>query len=155
MALEDFSDVSWFSTSMQVVNLIGYHRPAVLLYPSKMLYPGVLPLVTMLDTLFKDAAASQRKLKVFWITFFWLVAAHWHVTSPRRTGLTYDSIFFWEILPEWMFPLLTGFSIFCLANPGSQDFTRIFGGSNGNEGLGLLSICFDWQYISGGTSTTS
>jgi hypothetical protein len=44
----------------------------------------------------------------------------------------------------------TGFSIFCLANPKSQDFTRIFGGSNGNEGLGLLSICFDWQYISGG-----
>ena len=54
-----------------------------------------------------------------------------------------------------MFPLLTGLSIFCLANPNSQDFTRIFGGSNGNEGLGLLSICFDWQYISGGTSTIS
>lgn len=60
-------------------------------------------------------------------------------------------IFFWEMLPEWIFPLLTGFSIFCLANPRSTDFTRIFGGSNGNEGLGLLSLCFDWQYISGGT----
>ena len=59
------------------------------------------------------------------------------------------SIFFWEILPEWMFPLLTGFSIFCLANPRSADFTRIFGGSGGNEGLGFLSICLDWQYISG------
>jgi hypothetical protein len=48
-----------------------------------------------------------------------------------------------------MFPLLTGFSVFCLANPRSTDFTRVFGGSNGNEGLGLLSICFDWQYIGG------
>jgi hypothetical protein len=48
-----------------------------------------------------------------------------------------------------MFPLLTGFSVFCLANPRSTNFTRVFGGSNGNEGLGLLSICFDWQYISG------
>ena len=58
------------------MNLIDYHRPAVLLYPSKMLYPGVLPLVTMFDALFKDAAASQRKLKVFWIAFFWLVNSH-------------------------------------------------------------------------------
>src|SRR6266581_7592369 len=58
-------------------------------------------------------------------------------------------IFIWEIFPEWMFPLLTGFSVFCLANPRSTDFTRVFGGSNGNEGLGLLSICFDWQYIAG------
>lgn len=60
------------------------------------------------------------------------------------------SIFIWELFPEWIFPLLTGFSIFCLANPKSADFTRVFGGSNGNEGLGLLSICLDWQYISGG-----
>jgi hypothetical protein len=54
-------------------------------------------------------------------------------------------IFIWELFPEWMFPLLTGFSIFCLANPKSPAFSRVFGGSNGNEGLGLLSICFDWQ----------
>ena len=26
---------------------------------------------------------------------------------------------------------------------------QVFGGSNGNEGLGLLSICFDWQDIAG------
>jgi hypothetical protein len=75
---------------------------------------------------------------------------------PIHDGSTYhfsaDSIFFWEIFPEWIFPLLTGLSVFCLANPTSPDFTRIFGGSNGNEGLGLLSICFDWQYISGGSS---
>jgi OPT oligopeptide transporter protein len=51
-----------------------------------------------------------------------------------------------------MFPLLTGFSVFCLANPRSPDFTRVFGGSNGNEGLGLLSVCFDWQYISASTN---
>jgi hypothetical protein len=37
-----------------------------------MLYPGILPLVSMFDALFKDAAAAQRKLKLFWIAFFWL-----------------------------------------------------------------------------------
>ena len=55
------------------MNLVDYHHVAILLYPSKMLYPGILPLVSMFDTLFKDVAAAQRKLKFFWITFFWLV----------------------------------------------------------------------------------
>jgi hypothetical protein len=130
-------------------NLFDYHHLAVLLYPSKMFYPVILPLVSMFDAFFKDAAAAQRKLKLFWIAFLWLVTLTFTVLISLRT---YDSIFFWEILPEWMFPLLTGFSIFCLANPRSADFTRIFGGSGGNEGLGFLSICLDWQYISGSMS---
>ena len=105
----------------------------------------------MFDAFFKDAAAAQRKLKLFWIAFFWLVRVTTNVINTSMNLLfdAYDSIFFWEILPEWMFPLLTGFSVFCLANPRSADFTRIFGGSGGNEGLGFLSICLDWQYISG------
>jgi hypothetical protein len=41
-----------------------------------MLYPDILPLVTMFDALFKDVVASQRKLKVFWIGFIWLVMCH-------------------------------------------------------------------------------
>lgn len=101
---------------------------AILLYPSKMLYPGILPLISMFDALFD--AGAKKKLRLFYIAFF--------------------AIFIWELFPEWIFPLLTGFSVFCLANQKSADFTRVFGGSNGNEGLGLLSICFDWQYISGG-----
>ena len=55
------------------------------------------------------------------------------------------SIFFWELFPEWIFPLLTGFSIACLSAPNSVVISQVFGGSNGNEGLGLLSISFDWQ----------
>ncbi|OKL57025.1 hypothetical protein UA08_07344 [Talaromyces atroroseus] len=58
----------------------------------------------------------------------------------------------WEIVPEWIMPLLTGVSIFCLADQHSAVFTNIFGGSSGNEGLGLFSLCLDWQYISGGDS---
>ena len=44
-------------------------------------------------------------------------------------------------------PVLTGVSIFCLAKQDSLVFTNLFGGSQGNEGLGFLSMCFDWQYI--------
>ncbi|KAJ7031406.1 OPT oligopeptide transporter protein-domain-containing protein [Mycena alexandri] len=118
-----------FASQLAGYGIGGLFR-SVLLYPSKMLYPSVLPLVAMFDSLYKDVEGSRKKLRLFWIAFI--------------------AIFFWEILPEWMFPLLTGFSVFCLVNPRSADFTRIFGGSNGNEGLGLLSICFDWQYISVG-----
>lgn len=75
---------------------------------------------------------------------------HPYGPSSRCTLLPHHRIFIWELFPEWIFPLLTGFSIFCLADPRSQTFTRIFGGTNGNEGLGILSICLDWQYISGG-----
>jgi OPT family oligopeptide transporter len=44
-------------------------------------------------------------------------------------------------------PVLTGVSIFCLAKQDSIVFTNLFGGAQGNEGLGFLSFCFDWQYI--------
>jgi OPT oligopeptide transporter protein len=61
-------------------------------------------------------------------------------------------MFIYEILPSYIFPLLNGLNIFCLtsqhASPGVQDvFTNIFGGTNANEGLGLFSLGFDWQYI--------
>ncbi|KAG2036131.1 OPT oligopeptide transporter protein-domain-containing protein [Suillus americanus] len=107
---------------------IGGMMRSILLYPSKMLYPGVLPLLSMFDALYEGGMAARKKLRVFYIVF----------------------IFFWELFPEWIFPLLTGFSIICLAAPNNAAVSRVFGGTNGNEGLGLLSICFDWQYISSG-----
>ncbi|KAG2134261.1 OPT oligopeptide transporter protein-domain-containing protein [Suillus cothurnatus] len=109
---------------------IGGMMRSILLYPSKMLYPGVLPLLSMFDALYEGGMAARKKLRVFYMVF--------------------AAIFFWELFPEWMFPLLTGLSIFCLAAPNNAAVSRVFGGTNGNEGLGLLSICFDWQYISGG-----
>lgn len=63
---------------------------------------------------------------------------------------------------------LTGISIFCLANQDSPWFTRIFGrhcasfygfspgscffigGAAGNEGLGMFSLCLDWNYVGSG-----
>jgi hypothetical protein len=62
---------------------------------------------------------------------------------------------------------LTGISVFCLANRDSDWFTRIFGrqrgswrqkgthlltpgGAAGNEGLGVLALCLDWNYVGSG-----
>ena len=79
-----------------------------------------------------DSAVNQKRMNLFWTAF---------------TGM-----FLWEIFPSYIFPLLNGFSVFCLASqhasPNVQGvFTHLFGGADGNEGLGFLSISFDWQYI--------
>ena len=43
---------------------------AILLYPSKMLYPVVLPLVSVLDALYKTKVDPDKKLRLFYIVFF-------------------------------------------------------------------------------------
>ncbi|KAM0742629.1 hypothetical protein ACQRIT_002806 [Beauveria bassiana] len=103
-----------------------------MVYPAAMLWPSNLPINTMLERLHSRAPSNRKPFRVFLYVFM--------------------GIFFWEIIPQWICPLLTGVSIFCLINRKSPTFTNVFGGAEGNEGLGLFSLCFDWQYISGGTS---
>ena len=79
-----------------------------------------------------NSAANAKRLKLFWSAF--------------------AGMFVWEIFPAYIFPLLNGISVFCLATQhvpgGAQDvITNLFGGTDGNEGLGFLSISFDWPYI--------
>ena len=83
-----------------------------------------------------DDSANKKRVRLFWTAFV--------------------AMFIYEIVPSYIFPLLNGFSIFCLASqhasPSVQDvFTNIFGGADGNEGLGLFSFSFDWQYIGSGS----
>jgi OPT family oligopeptide transporter len=111
--------------------LLGYGMAGVLrnslVYPTKMLWPGILPLSSLIETLHRDRTEMKKKWNFFWI-IFGVVAA-------------------WELMPQYIMPILTGVSVFCLANRNSMLFTNLFGGANGNEGLGFLSICFDWQYV--------
>ncbi|KAF2665474.1 OPT superfamily oligopeptide transporter [Microthyrium microscopicum] len=100
----------------------------VLVYPTKMLFPYNLPLNSLLEALHGEKFAVKKKLRVFYIGF--------------------TVLFLYEIIPEYIMPVLVGVSVFCLAKRDSLLFTNLFGGSNGNEGLGILSLSFDWQYIS-------
>ncbi|KAK4052813.1 hypothetical protein OIV83_002100 [Microbotryomycetes sp. JL201] len=101
-------------------------------YPTYILFPNLVPTVNLFDVLHRDlnGAAQKKRLRFFWIVFI--------------------AIFIWEWFPEFLAPTLTGISIFCLANQNSAWFTRIFGGSNGNEGLGMFSLCLDWNYVGSG-----
>jgi OPT family oligopeptide transporter len=113
--------------------LIGYGMAGMmrgtLLWKTDMFYPENLPVTTVLETLHRDKSNNHKRFKVFWIVFCCLLV--------------------WTIVPEYMFPLLIGFSIFCLSDQHSLVFTNLFGGANGNEGVGFLSICLDWNYIAG------
>jgi hypothetical protein len=61
--------------------------------------------------------------------------------------IVFFCFFAWTILPEYIFIVLTGVSIVCLADQNNLVITNLFGGASGNEGLGFLSLCFDWNYI--------
>jgi len=105
---------------------------AFLVYPTYIVFPNLLPNVQLFDALHRDKKIFLQKKR---IQFFWL---------------TFLGIFVWEWFPEYIAPTLTGISIFCLANKRSAWFTRIFGGAAGNEGFGIFSICFDWNYVGPG-----
>ncbi|KAI9447706.1 oligopeptide transporter [Lactarius indigo] len=123
--------LSTFSTAVFGYGIVGLLRPLTV-YPSESVYWGNLPTVSIFQALHFDNDSNRKRLRLFWITF--------------------AAVFVYEIIPSYIFPLLNGFSIFCLASqhasPRVQDvFTNIFGGADGNEGLGLFSMSFDWQYI--------
>lgn len=59
-----------------------------LVYPKNMLWPQNLPVMNMLETFHRPKELTRKPVKIFWICF--------------------SIIFVWEIIPEWIFPLLTG-----------------------------------------------
>lgn len=78
-----------------------------------------LPITSLLESLHKDKAVAKARLKIFYIVFFFMLV--------------------WEIFPEYIFTVLEGVSIFCLAHQNSLVFTNLFGGASGNEGLGFCT----------------
>ncbi|KAH8662692.1 OPT oligopeptide transporter protein-domain-containing protein [Ilyonectria robusta] len=78
----------------------------VLVYPTKMVWPSLLPMNTLLETLHRDRRETRNRLRFFW----WILIA----------------AFVWEVLPEYVMPILTGVSVFCLAKQDSMIFTNIF-----------------------------
>ncbi|KAF5349059.1 hypothetical protein D9757_012189 [Collybiopsis confluens] len=118
--------------------LLGYGLGGMmrgfLVYPTSMVFPNLMPTIQMFDVLHRghNNKLQKKRVKFFWTLFI--------------------VIFFWQWIPEYFAPLLTGLSIFCLARKNSPWVTRIFGGAAGNEGLGLFSFCFDWNYVGSGGS---
>jgi hypothetical protein len=96
-------------------------------------YWSTLPVVKSLQGLHWQEVKSSKPLRFFWYAF--------------------AGMFLYETFPAYIFPWLNSISIPCLAAmhaTGSKAavLTNLFGGANNNEGLGLFSLSFDWQYVS-------
>ncbi|KAJ7470934.1 OPT oligopeptide transporter [Mycena latifolia] len=119
-----------FATQMIGYGVAGFLR-SFLVYPTYAFYPGSISIVNLLQSLHWRGTLNAKKVRFFWIVF--------------------AAIFFWEWIPLYPFPLLTAFSIICLADNGRHAFVRnLFGGGSNNEGIGLLSLSTSWTLISQG-----
>jgi hypothetical protein len=111
--------------------LAGFLRP-IAVWHVESVYWSSLPVVKTLQGLHWQDLKNSKPLRYFWYA--------------------YAGMFTYEWFPAYMFPFLNSVSIPCLASmhaTGSKAavLTNLFGGSLTNEGLGLFSLSFDWQYV--------
>ena len=116
-----------------------------LVYPSVMLYPTNLPTASLLESLHRNKEQSGKRMKVFRIAFIvlflWQAFPQYISKSIPRDSLQC------RLLTLKIVPLLAGVSIFCLSMQHNLFVTNFFGGSMANEGMGVLSLSFDWTMI--------
>ncbi|KAJ5443510.1 uncharacterized protein N7458_007382 [Penicillium daleae] len=123
--------LSTISIGLFGYGLCGIMRP-IAVWHVESVYWSTLPTVKTLQGLHWQDVKNSKPLRYFWYAF---------------TGMS-----IYEFLPAYIFPWLNSVSIPCLAAQkatGSMAavLTNLFGGATNNEGLGLFSLCFDWQYI--------
>ncbi|KAJ5420450.1 hypothetical protein N7465_002969 [Penicillium sp. CMV-2018d] len=111
--------------------LCGFMR-SFAVWDVEAVYWGSLPVVKTLQSLHWEQVENSKPLKYFWYAF---------------TGMS-----LYEIFPAYIFPWLNSVSIPCLASQKATGkkgatLTNLFGGATANEGLGVFSLSFDWQYI--------
>lgn len=119
------------------IGLFGYGVSGILrpiaVWHVDAVYWSTLPTVKTLQGLHWQEVRSSKPLRFFWYAF--------------------GGMFLYEFFPAYIWPWLNSVSIPCLAAmhaTGSKAavLTNLFGGANNNEGLGLFSLTFDWQYVS-------
>jgi hypothetical protein len=103
-----------FATQLVGYGIAGQLRP-YLVYPSNMIWPTSLPTVSLLKTFNTERDEAKWRTRFFFIIF--------------------ASIFVYEFIPQYMFPMIGGISIICLAKNDSAWVQRIFGGLGVNEGM--------------------
>ncbi|KAK3328179.1 OPT oligopeptide transporter [Cercophora scortea] len=111
--------------------ICGVMRP-IAVWHVDAVYWSTLPTVKTLQALHWQNLKDSKPLRWFWYSF---------------VGMSV-----YEFFPAYIFPWLNSVSIPCLAamhatGDKAAVLTNLFGGSLTNEGLGLFSLSFDWQYI--------
>lgn len=120
-----------FSITLCGFAMAGIMR-SLIVYPSEMVYWATLPQVVLFQQLHFDRQVNRSRLTKF----------GWALIGSA----------IWELFPSYIATWFGGLSIFCLASMKAPTnirsvFTKVFGGASSNEGMGLLNISLDWQYI--------
>ncbi|KAJ7067083.1 OPT superfamily oligopeptide transporter [Mycena amicta] len=114
-----------------------------------------MEIIAALDLFYDPATQCRMQFYPNYISVVNLLQSlHWRgaLNAKKRR---FAAIFFWEWIPQYPFPLLTAFSIICLADNGRHEYVRnLFGAGSSNEGIGLLSVSTSWTLISQGTPLT-
>ena len=123
--------LSTLSIGLFGLGLCGLLRP-ITVWHVDAVYWGTLPTVKVLQGLHWDTVRDSKPLRWFWYAF--------------------GAMFLYEFLPAYIWPWLNSVSIPCLASmhaigAKAETLTMLFGGATNNEGLGLFTLSFDWQYI--------
>ncbi|KAJ5121340.1 uncharacterized protein N7515_009301 [Penicillium bovifimosum] len=123
--------LSTISVGLFGYGLCGVMRP-IAVWHTEAVYWSTLPTVKTLQGLHWQQVKNSKPLRYFWYAF---------------TGMS-----IYEIIPAYIFPWLNSVSIPCLAAQKATGntaavLTNIFGGATNNEGLGLFTLSFDWQYL--------
>lgn len=123
--------LSTISIGLFGYGLCGIMRP-IAVWHVESVYWSTLPTVKTLQGLHWQDLQNSKPLRYFWYAF--------------------GSMFAYEWFPAYIFPWLNSVSIPCLAAMNATGdkaavLTNLFGGATSNEGLGLFSVSFDWQYI--------
>ncbi|KAI5247104.1 peptide transporter [Aureobasidium subglaciale] len=123
--------LSMISIGLFGYGLCGLLRP-ITVWHVEAVYWSTLPTVKTLQGLHWQEVRDSKPLRFFWYAF---------------TGM-----FFYEFFPAYIFPWLNSVSIPCLAamkatGEKAAVLTNLFGGATNNEGLGMFTLSFDWQYI--------
>ncbi|KAI9013896.1 OPT family small oligopeptide transporter [Phycomyces nitens] len=116
-----------FATQLIGYGIAGQLRP-FLVYPSIMIWPTSLPVISFLKTFNTPSSENKTLIKFF--------------------ASVFCGIFIWEFFPQYIFPVLGGISVVCLAKRDSIWVQYLFGGIGVNEGLGIGSISLDWTSLS-------
>ncbi|CEJ91182.1 hypothetical protein VHEMI06910 [[Torrubiella] hemipterigena] len=129
--------LSTMSIGLFGYGLCGLFRP-ISVWHVESVYWANIPTVKTIQGLHWQETKSSKPMRYFWYAF--------------------GTMFAYEFFPAYIIPWLNSVSIPCLAAMNATGakgaiLTNLFGGATNNEGLGLFSVSFDWQYIT--TAATS
>ncbi|KAJ4340931.1 hypothetical protein N0V95_007385 [Ascochyta clinopodiicola] len=119
------------------IGLFGYGICSILrpicVWHVDAVYWSSLPTVKVIQGLHWQSVKDSKPMRWFWVAF--------------------SCMFAYEFFPAYIFPWLNSVSIPCLAamnatGAKAATLTNLFGGATNNEGLGLFTLSFDWQYSS-------